>query len=269
MCGRFTLFARGDDLVRRFGLGSASEAKPLFNIAPTNQVPVIRAEGGGRTATNMMWWLIPAWADGPKPGKYSTFNARAETVDTLASFRGPFKSKRCLIPASGLIEWKHVGGGKLEKKFPFHFSRKDGGLLAYAGLWERWQKGDEPDVLSCTIIVFEPSDLVKGVHGRMPVVLPPETWDAWLDPKTDPAAAKDMLRVYPGFDDVREVNPALNSGKFKGPECLDPPPEGESAAEYESLLAAKGTFGVSADGAPRKPRARKPKQEADLFSTKE
>jgi putative SOS response-associated peptidase YedK len=276
MCGRFTvLVTPAKDVSVYFRVPDFPVKEPMYNVVPTNQVPVIRADKEGqRTATSMMWWLIPFWANSPKPGKYSTFNARAETVESLSSFREPFKKgRRCLIPASGLIEWKHVGEGKQEKKFPFYFDREDGRMLAYAGLWDRWQKDDEPEVLSCTIVVFEPTELVGGVHGRMPVVLPEETWDDWLNPATDWETAKAMLKVYPGFDRVREVNPILNSGRFKGPECLNPPPDGESAAEYESLLAAKASFAVTAD-APKKPRTRKPrakKAEAagDLFSTSE
>jgi putative SOS response-associated peptidase YedK len=290
MCGRYALQQQGIEVTDHFHVRAPrypdllTELAPRYNILPTNQVPVVRLDTDGqRSMSSMMWWLIPFWADSPRPGKYPTFNARAETVDSLSSFREPFKKgRRCLIPATDLIEFKHVGEGKALRKFPFRFFRSDGKPVAFAGLWDRWRakdpatvpEGQPAEVLSCTIVTFEPTELVQGIHGRMPVVLPEDTWDAWLNPATDWQEAKALLKVYPAFDTVREANSILNGGKVKGPECLGPPPEGESAADYEALRAAKATFAVTADEAPKKPQTRKPrakKAEAagDLFSTSE
>jgi putative SOS response-associated peptidase YedK len=125
----------------------------------------------------MRWGLIPYWWNKPlKEMKMATFNARAETVATKPMFRDAFKSKRCLIPASGYYEWHDVPGGKQ----PCNFTRRDGQPITFAGLWSSWKdKEAGSNLLSCTMVITEPNKFVAEVHDRMPVILEPKDFERW------------------------------------------------------------------------------------------
>jgi putative SOS response-associated peptidase YedK len=194
MCGRYTLKSGGDVIVGLFGLAEELEIEPRYNIAPTQQIPVVLEEDG-RKLEEMHWGLIPSWAKDPSIGS-RMINARAETVSEKPSFRSAFKKRRCLIPADGFYEWAKEPGGKQ----PYHLRLKDGSLFGFAGLWETWS-GAEPggeEVRSCTIITTEPNEVAWEVHNRMPVILPPDLYDAWLEPDNDDREELlSMLTSYP------------------------------------------------------------------------
>jgi len=154
MCGRFAL-KNPPALKAAFDLNEMPELPPRYNIAPSQDITIIRADPDGRHLSLAHWGLIPAWAKAADSG-YSTINARAETVDTKPSFRTPFKRHRCIIPADGFYEWHEEGGIKI----PHHIGRKDGAPFALAGLWDRW-KGPQGEVTSCTIIVTEANAFMK------------------------------------------------------------------------------------------------------------
>lgn len=128
----------------------ASVRQSRYNVAPQqgnprNHIPIIRQDADGALGlTDMQWWLLPFWSEDPKI-KYSTFNARVESVATSSSFREPFKRRRCLIPAKGWYEWQARPTGKQ----PWFFHAADDALLAFAGLWDRWERGDQV-IESCT-----------------------------------------------------------------------------------------------------------------------
>jgi putative SOS response-associated peptidase YedK len=195
MCGRYSNILSWREMVAlyRITMGPPQNYPARYNIAPTQVVPVARPAGDvGRELAMLRWGLIPHWAKDIKIG-YSTINARAETVATKPAFREAFKRRRCLVPATGYYEWRAEGGGKQ----PYHFVLGDGDPLTFAGLWERWDKGQEP-VESFTIIVTAANDLAKPIHDRMPVILDPADWDAWLDVEhTSPADAQGLLKPYP------------------------------------------------------------------------
>lgn len=202
MCGRFALYADPKALQSRFKLHEAPALKPSYNIAPTQQIAgITNAEDGTRILKWYRWGLIPSWSK--EIGRYSTINARAETVDTKPTYRAAFRRRRALIPASGWFEWRGNEGGKQ----PWFIHTRNGQILAFAGLWERWQPpdGGEP-IESATIIVTSANESTQAIHDRMPAILDKGVWDRWLNPAgRDPVedkkllipAPEDMLDAYP------------------------------------------------------------------------
>lgn len=205
MCGRFTNHLSWSDIVRLYRIASGQPAlnlRPRSDIRPTTEVLIVRERNGVREAAMAMWWLVPPWAK--EAGRaYAMFNARAEGIDTKRSFAGPFRTKRCLIPASGFYEWKTEG----KKKTRCYITTKSGAPLTFAGLWER---NDHLGVESCTIIVTKPNRLLATIHNRMPVILAEEDWDAWLaQPRKDllRPAPEDDLVAYPVRNDIKDDDP--------------------------------------------------------------
>jgi putative SOS response-associated peptidase YedK len=221
MCGRF------DNLIAREKYRALYEAMrlpqsnfpPRYNIAPTDQIPIVRVDprDGTRELAMARWGLIPFWMR-EKP-KVPHINARAETVAKLPLFREAFQKRRCLIPATGFFEWENRPDGKQ----PWRFVRKDDEPFAFAGLWEFARIAGE-DILSAAIIVGEPNALTGSVHDRMPVMLLPQDYDRWLDNATPPADLQALLRPYdPELMKAYEVSRAVNSVKNDTEECITPP----------------------------------------------
>jgi len=195
MCGRYVIAARHLKKIER-ELGVVLPLEPNLNIAPTLNVPVIRQSGGGYELRPMRWGLVPHWSREPST-KYSTFNARAETVSKKPAFRESFERRRAIFPASGFYEWSGVKG----KKEPWYFSDAGGDGLALAGLWDVWRGADadgrELELYSATILVCPPNPLVAKVHDRMPVILAPGGYRRWLDPDLPGAEVEEPLAPYP------------------------------------------------------------------------
>jgi len=192
MCGRYSL-TKPIEAMRQLFLfrGPLLNLAARYNIAPSQDAPVVRLDSGGdRQLAMLRWGLIPSWSKDPK-ASYSTINARAETVATKPAYRSAFKSRRCLVPADGFYEWQKVGS----QKQPYRITMKDDGLFAFAGLWERWER--DGVIESFTIIVTEANELMKPIHDRMPVILDPTDYVAWLDMKTPAADAQALLRPFP------------------------------------------------------------------------
>jgi putative SOS response-associated peptidase YedK len=165
----------------------------------------------------MRWGLIPSWADDPKIG-YKLINARAETVAGKPAFRNAFRQRHCLIPADGFYEW-HAAGTKAKQ--PWHIRRKDGRPFAFAGLWEHWNAPESPPVESCTIITTDANEVVRPIHDRMPVILDPADYAAWLDPR-DPTIAQELLRPCPAeVMTAFPVSSMVNNPKNEDPRCLE------------------------------------------------
>lgn len=222
MCSRYKLITPTGVIVADFNIRAGRpNLEARYNIAPTQAAPVVRRTPSGRQLALLRWGLIPSWA---KDSKFaaSTINARAETVAEKPAFREALKSRRCLVIADGFYEWKTETGGKQ----PYLFARKDDRPMAFAGLWERWEKGpreNEPGPIeSFTIIVTSSNDLVRTVHDRMPVILDPADFDAWLDAERhEPAQVLDLLKPYPADDMKAEpVSRKLNNVRNEGAEIL-------------------------------------------------
>jgi putative SOS response-associated peptidase YedK len=191
--------------------------RPNWNVAPTQDVGVVVPEDGGRIYKTMRWGLVPMWAKDLKIGNQA-INARLDTVAAKPMFRSAWKARRCLIPASGYYEWREasVPNQKKPAKMPFYVSRKDGELITFAGLWERWGPDDDK-VLTCTILTTDATDGIKGLHTRMPVILTKDGFEPWLS-GVDPA-------VDPGIDaavEIRPVSPKMNKPSYNEPDCIEP-----------------------------------------------
>jgi putative SOS response-associated peptidase YedK len=179
MCGRYTLRTPIDVLAEGFEIQEyPSSITPNYNVAPTQEVAAVVEEDEMRKLEMFHWGLIPSWAKDPSIGN-KMVNARAETVSEKPSFRSAFKKRRCLILADGFYEWQKTDDGKQ----PYHIKMQDDSPFAFAGLWEIWK--DEEEIRSCTIITTAANDLMSEIHHRMPVILPPDDYDMWLDPDFD------------------------------------------------------------------------------------
>jgi putative SOS response-associated peptidase YedK len=192
MCGRYTLRTPIDVLAEGFEIQEyPSSITPNYNVAPTQEVAVVVEEDEKRKLEMFHWGLIPSWAKDPSKGN-KMINARAETVSEKPSFRSAFKKRRCLILADGFYEWQKTDDGKQ----PYHVKMEDGSPFVFAGLWEIWK--DEEEIRSYTIITTEANDLMGEIHHRMPVILPPEDYDMWLDPDFDEKESLvSLLKPYP------------------------------------------------------------------------
>jgi len=219
MCGRYNLITDAVALVDFFAieqtLFNASQIEPHYNIAPGQNVPVVRDGSNGRELVLARWGLVPHWSKESRT-RYSTINARAETVAEKPVYRDSFKRRRCLIPATGFYEWKRDG----EQKIPYHIQLAGGGLFAFAGLWDHWQKQGE-GFDSCSIIVTSANETVRPVHERMPVILNQAYYNAWLNPvHGNRAQLQAMLVPYAGSIDVYPVSKRVNSPKNDDDGCI-------------------------------------------------
>ncbi len=167
----------GRNFAEEFGVAGPLPEFPLsYNVAPTQEVAAVLAEGGERRLQMLRWGLIPSWADDPQIGS-RMINARSETAAEKPSFRRAFPERRCLIPTDGFYEWQRTDNGKQ----PYYLRMKGGSPFAFAGLWEAWGKDGE-ETLSCTILTTEANEVVGEVHHRTPVIVTPENYEVWLDP---------------------------------------------------------------------------------------
>lgn len=219
MCGRFT-FTQPENLVTEvFQLSSSPTLSPRYNIAPTQSVPTVLldSDDGERQFKMLRWGLIPSWAKDMKMGA-ALINARAETVAEKPAFRSAFKRRRCLILADGFYEWQQ----QEKKKQPYYFRLQEGKLFAFAGLWERWEKGEGDAIESCTIITTEANELMQPFHDRMPVILDPKDYEKWLDSQVQkPESLQSLLQPYQSEEmTVYPVSTKVNNARTDSPDCI-------------------------------------------------
>ena len=231
MCARYKLITPTGVILEYIEARHGRPNLPArYNIAPTQSAPIVHATPTGRQIATLRWGLIPSWAKDAKIA-FSTINARAETVAEKPAFRDALRQRRCLVIADGYYEWKTMSDGKQ----PYLFARKDAALMAFAGLWERWEKGGEP-IETFTIIVTAANALVQSVHDRMPVILDPAYFGAWLDTSNPPADVLPLLKPYEGADlEMTAVSRKLNSVHNEGPDLMDPP-QGKGLGTHLSLI---------------------------------
>ena len=235
MCGRFTLAGNLDQIAARFAAKTSDEGlwdwEPRYNVAPGAVIPTVAFNGSkDRTLVPMRWGLHPSWRKEPPEGR-PIFNARVETAKEKPSFRTPYKRRRALIPTTGWFEWERVEmpsiDGKAAKEikqpsFIFEDSEKVGSeIFAFAGLWDRWRVDEGIELLSCTILTTAALGPVKHLHHRMPVRLPENMWDAWLDWDENPDR---ILESQRGGDDLGfyEVDRAVGNARNEGAELIRP-----------------------------------------------
>lgn len=223
MCGRYVLKEPLDLLQRLFAYSSSEirQLRPRYNIAPTTKIPVVRcAADGTRELVEVRWGLIPSWANDPAKLP-PMINARSESVAAKPSFRTAFKSRRCLIPASGYYEWQKRGTGP---KQPFYFHRPDDEPLAFAGLWECWRPLEGDTIVSAAIVTCAANAKFAPIHDRMPVILPDEkSREDWLSPRPlDETAAADLMRPAPdGLLEARPISTRVNSVRNDDPSLVE------------------------------------------------
>lgn len=218
MCGRYTLTAPAEDLAERFLLDLSELGgtyQPRYNVAPSQQVLAVAATGARPTVQWLRWGLTPSWSRDGAPGP---INARCETVFSKPMFHHAVRQRRCLVPADGFYEW----AGKPPHRSPRHFLRKDGGLFAFAGIWEQWQGPDGAPVASVCLLTTTANELVAPIHDRMPVILRQEQESVWLDPTLTDAADLAPLLTPLGAEQmqVHEVSRLVNDPRLDTPECI-------------------------------------------------
>ncbi len=219
MCGRYSLAVPADVVAELFGLLEVPDLSPRWNVAPTQDALVVRTTDAGRAGALLRWGLVPAWAKDASIGN-RMINARSETVAEKPSFRSALRRRRCLVPADGFYEWRKTADGKV----PTRIRRRDGRPFAFAGLWERWTRGEGAPLETFTILTTLPNHLLRPIHDRMPVILAEDDWDAWLAPGERPAEALlPLLGPCPDGDlEAFAVSPRVNSPRHDDPACAEP-----------------------------------------------
>jgi len=223
MCGRFTNKAKPEQLKQEFKVGRKNPNlyEPRFNIAPAQMIDVVIEPENERLLTQLKWGLVPSWSKDAQTAK-GLINARCETITEKPSFREAFKSRRCIIPASGFFEWQKKGTGA---KQPFYFYLNEKEVFGFAGLYEEWIDKQSGEILeTCTIITTEANDVLKPVHDRMPVILEPESYDEWLDAKVkDTERLQKFLVPYPAQEMTSyAVSTNVNIPDSNSPELIIP-----------------------------------------------
>lgn len=241
MCGRYTSTSTVAELAEVFDVDDvrAEEMPARYNVAPTLAVYAValskRAagdtdKGPHRALGTFRWGLIPSWAKDPAVGN-RMINARAEGITAKPAYREAVARRRCLIPADAFYEWQRRTNpdGKPAGKLPYAVRRRDGGPMALAGVWEVWRPGGHPGaepLRTCAIITTSANEVMAPIHDRMPVILEPGDWSAWLDPGTDMAAIEAlMVPAATGVLEAFRVSTLVNNVANDGPELLEPLPE--------------------------------------------
>lgn len=218
MCGRFTLTHDINAVAQAFHVPvpASLQTSARYNIAPTQNVVTVMNDGSTHLDL-LRWGLIPSWAKEESIGS-KMINARAETLAEKPSFKRLLRSRRCLIVADGFYEWKKEHGGKI----PMYITMDDGGLFAFAGLWDTWKNADDEQIRTCTIITTNPNELITSIHNRMPAILNAEARDAWLDPDLhDEHALVSLLTSYPAEAmKARSVSRLVNNPQYDSAELI-------------------------------------------------
>ena len=205
MCGRFSQTKTKQEVKKRFNLKKVPETiKPLFNIAPSQDIEVIFNESPEELSF-ARWGLLPSWSKEEKT-QYSMINARAETITEKPTYKRLIRSKRCLVIADSFFEWKKAS----IQKIPYRIMMKDEGLFAFAGIWDQWEK-EGVVIKSCSIITTAPNKLVADIHDRMPVIIPQEKEQEWL--KADNLeSVLGLLKAYSESSmTAYQISPLVNS----------------------------------------------------------
>lgn len=220
MCGRYTLSVPLSNLVDAFDVDPPTfDYPPRFNIAPTQDAPIIAQDKDGRRMGLLRWGLVPSWAKDLSMGS-RMINARSETAHEKPAFRSAYRKRRCLIPADGFFEWRKASSPG-ETKTPYWIHRADGEPFVMAGLWERWKPEVGDPVFSFTILTTEAAPSIRDVHHRMPVILPLSEGARWLDPNEDPSDLRGLLRPNPEGIQLFPVSTVVNSPRNDSPECIE------------------------------------------------
>jgi putative SOS response-associated peptidase YedK len=231
MCGRYAITSAPEAIRRLFGYEGNPNFPPRYNVAPTQPVPIVRLAEGKRQFALVRWGLIPSWVKDPRAFSL-LINARGESLNDKPAFRNAMRYRRCLFPADGFYEWRREG----ERRTPYYVHLKAGGPMAFAGLWESWMGPNGEEMETAAIVTTRANRALAAIHDRMPVIVPPDAFDFWLDSKKVDAATAAALIVpaREGVLAVHEVSAAVNRTANDTPDLIEPvtaPPARDGAAE--------------------------------------
>jgi putative SOS response-associated peptidase YedK len=224
MCGRYSQRLSADEIAERFAARVATALPGAqFNVAPTDEVSAVLQPHDERIVDAFRWGLVPAWAEDAR-GAARLINARAESAPTSPAFRTALARRRCIVPADGFFEFQR--SAERVKPQPYFIRRRDGDVMAFAGLWAAWRNPETADRLyTCTILTSVPNELVGRFHHRMPVILEPDAWAHWLDADAPTDELVPMLVPCPSeLLDAYPVSRLVNDVRNEGPELLAPVP---------------------------------------------
>lgn len=219
MCGRYTMLADELKIREAFQIERQIEnVQPSYNVSPGQQVLAIIHDGSEKRAGYLQWGLVPSWAKDKKIG-YKMINARSETAHVKPSFKQLMSRKRCLIVADSFYEWEQTTGTKQPKRI--HVENRN--LFAFAGLWDKWTDGEEV-LFTCTILTKASNPFMAKIHHRMPIILPEEKEDKWIEPrKIQPVQAKQFLDSLKAEElSAYSVSTYVNNAKNNDPKCIEP-----------------------------------------------
>jgi putative SOS response-associated peptidase YedK len=219
MCGRFVRSSSIREIADYFNIGHPSfEVEPSYNVAPTQDI-IILNNRGVKQLVKCHWGFVPSWAKDLSVG-HKMINARSETVAEKPTFKAAFRKQRCLVIASGFYEWQK----DKKKKVPVYISLKSGTPFGFAGLYNVWTSPEGEKICTCTILTAEANDLLSAIHNRMPVIIPPDKQDIWLNPEVeDVELLKGFLRPFPSKEMViARVSDRVNSPKYNSPDNIKP-----------------------------------------------
>ena len=258
MCGRYELSSHPDVIALAFGLRFPPDITPRYNIAPTQQVPIIRQNAAGeRELVQMRWGLVPRWAKDPSIGT-RMINARGESITSKYAYRNAFARHRCLVPANGFYEWQTTDA----RRQPMHVGMDDGRPFGLAGLYERWLSPEGEVLDTCTIVTTQANASLERLHNRMPVIIADADYEHWLDTGTDDVTdlltpwSGDALRVYPVSMRVNAVR--NDDAALRDPIPMDEPMEadGRSRASVRTDGAAPEPVDDAEEEVPEPVQAR-------------
>ena len=227
MCGRYLITSAPEAFRRLFGYPQQPNFPPRYNVAPTQPIPIVRIVEGARQFALVRWGLIPPWVKDPR--KFTLLiNARGESVNDKPAFRNAMRRRRCLVPADGFYEWKQDGA----RKRPYCVRPKGGEPIAFAGLWETWMGPNGEEVETATIITTAANRELARLHHRMPVIVPPEAFDLWLDCGNVDAttAAALFIPAREGLLEAYEISPDVNRVANDSAVLIEPVSVQETAA---------------------------------------
>jgi putative SOS response-associated peptidase YedK len=251
MCGRYMIISSPEAIRRLFGYPEQPNFPPRYNVAPTQPVPIVRLVDGKRQFALVRWGLIPPWVKDPQ--RFSLLiNARCESVHDKPAFRNAMRRRRCLVPADGFYAWKEEGG----RKRPYCLRPRHEGPIAFAGLWETWMGPNGEEMETAIIVTTAATGELARLHERMPVIVPPEAFDLWLNcGAVDAVTAAGALFAPPpeGLLEAYAVSPAVNHTANDGPELIAP-----AAPQQEPAPSSAATPACGAARRGRKKDERQP-----------